>query len=310
MKNYILTTLVILTFIFNGQRANAQIGPITEICLVTVDTTSSYNIIVWDRTAQISNLTIDSIKIYRTSILNGDSLIATVDFDSLSQYEDHGANPNLQSWKYRISGVDSLGNEGPMSLPHRTMHFSLLAQGDSIKLLWTPYVGKSLNHYRCWADSTGSTNWDLVNSTTNATDTSWWDNMAPIDWSNLDYLVDVDWNFTCTSTKQQSHNTTRSNRATMSGQTPTKVDVHTIENIKVYPNPTNSEAKVVFSSPQLTDLNITVVDINGKIVQEVKNLIVYGQNTYQLNTTQLVPGVYSVIFTTSDSVYSTRMIKL
>ena len=302
---FLLFLLFIINFI-----GFSQVGPVTDICLVTVDTASTHNIIVWERSSQISNIPIDSIKIYRTSVLNGDSLIATVSYDSLSEYHDYDADPNLKAWQYRIAGVDSLGVEGAMSAPHRTIHFSLWSSGDSIKLKWTPYVGKSLNFYRCWADSTGSANWNLVNSTTNSADTSWWDHSTPADWSNLDYLVDVDWTFVCTSTqKQQSHNTTRSNRATMSGQTPNRIRENTFKNLLVYPNPVENNLTINFSSVILSNLVVKVVDINGKIIINLPNIIAYGNNSYSIDVSNLHSGIYSIVVQNGENYVTQRFIK-
>lgn len=304
---------LVFLFVFLGiiQNHNAQTGPLTEICLVTVDTSSSYNIIVWERSAQSSTAQIDSIKIYRQGILNNDSLIATVNYDSLSEYHDHNANPNIKGWQYKISGVDINGIEGPLSAPHRTMHFSLLAQADSIRLRWTPYLGKSLNFYRCWADSTGTSTWGLVNSTPTSADTSWWDNSTPTDWTNLEYLVDVDWSYVCTSTlKQQSHNTTRSNRVIIGGQSTSGVTENAIKNISLFPNPSTDHLTLTFASPQLSELSILLVSIEGKIVKREPNMWVYGSNRYTIDLSNLTNGVYTVLFKTKNGIISKRFIKL
>ena len=135
--------LFLSLFLFNSI-AHAQTGPSTNICLVTVDTTFTHNVIVWERASQASAIPIDSIRIYRAKLLGGDTLVGSVHWDSVSQFRDYSADPNLRPYRYRISGVDSQGLEGPLSLPHQTIHFAILEQGDSIRLRWTKYMGENI----------------------------------------------------------------------------------------------------------------------------------------------------------------------
>ena len=144
MKN-VLLLLPLFLFNFNGM---AQVGPLTNICLVTVDTTFTHNVVVWERGSQTSANPIDSIKIYRSKLLGGDTLVGSVHWDSVSQFRDYSADPNLRPYRYRISGVDDQGDEGSKSLPHQTIHFAILEQGDSIRLRWTKYMGQSINYYK------------------------------------------------------------------------------------------------------------------------------------------------------------------
>lgn len=302
----------ITLFIFLGLfLSNYSQGPQTQICLVTVDTSSTYNIIVWERASQTSSVPIDSIKIYREGILLPDSLIATVDYNALSEYHDTTANPNIKGWRYKISGVDANGVEGPLSAAHRTIHFSLWGQADSIRLRWTPYVGKTLNFYRCWADSTGSASWGLVNSTPTSADTSWWDNATPTNWSNLEYLVDVDWSYVCTSTlKQQSHNTTRSNRAIMAGSPSAEIKENPITNISLFPNPSVDRVTLMFSSTQLSELSISLINIEGKVIKTEPKIFVYGQNQYVFDLTNIPKGIYTIVLKNNYGIESKRFIKL
>ena len=102
MKNlYLLLAASLMVF---SQNVQAQ-GPQTNICLVTVNEASSHNIIVWDRDDQTSVNPIDSIRIYREDGQNNYNLVGAVDYDNLSEFQDPSANPNTQSYSYKIKGV-------------------------------------------------------------------------------------------------------------------------------------------------------------------------------------------------------------
>jgi len=153
-----------LSLVVGSVTANAQSGPVTEICIATPDVTLSHNIIVWERASQTSAAPIDSIRIYYMDVTGADVLIGTVDYDSLSLFEHFQADINLRSWTYKIQGVDINGLVGPKSTSHSTIHLSVQnTTGVDPELIWTPYVGNTISTYECWSDSLGIDDYELVN---------------------------------------------------------------------------------------------------------------------------------------------------
>jgi hypothetical protein len=305
MKLKILT-LSIFTFMLNF--SNWAQGPITEICLATVDTTSTYNIITWERSAQSSTLAIDSMLIYRRVIGGNDSLIATVEYDSLSEYHDMTANPNLRAYMYRIAGKDIAGTVGPMSLPARTIHFVVVenAMGE-FWLKWTPYVGKPIDFYQCWDLVQGSAP-DLINSTSNNTDTAWSFSGA-VPQTDYEMKVDVSWTSGCTSTKA-NHNTTRSNQAggLFVGDDASGVDENSIQEVYFAPNPTSGNSTLVFSSLSWSPIKVSIMDMQGRIVYRQAPIKVLGQYTMDLDLSGLSNGLYNVIID-NGTINSYRLMK-
>ncbi len=308
MKN-VLLLLPLFLFNFN---AIAQVGPSTNICLVTVDTTFTHNVVVWERGSQTSANPIDSIKIYRVTLLGGDTLVGSVHWDSLSQFRDYSADPGLRPYRYRISGIDDQGVEGPMSLPHQTIHFAIMEQGDSIRLRWTKYMGQPINYYNCWIDSAGSIpGFDWVNSTSNNADTTWWDNDTPGDWTSLCYLVDVNWSNQCSATKAQDHNTTRSNRATSVSPNPNSIyEGPTIKELAVYPNPINETTKLVFSSKSWSPIAVFITDVMGRQIKQFPSIKVLGQHQINIDLERYNSGMYNVVLIQNNRVYSKALFKL
>ncbi len=63
-------------------------------------------------------------------------LIGTTDSDSLSFYHDVYSDPQIRSWRYKISAVDNCGNESNLSDEHKTIHLTAnLGVGNVVNLI-------------------------------------------------------------------------------------------------------------------------------------------------------------------------------
>ncbi|MGM0477861.1 MAG: T9SS type A sorting domain-containing protein [Bacteroidota bacterium] len=294
MKNLYLLLAAALMIV--SQSLFAQ-GPQTEICIATVNEASSHNIIVWDRDDQVSADPIDSIRIYRDDGQNTYNLIATVDYDNLSEFQDLSANPNAQSYSYKIQGVDVNGVAGPLSARASTIHLTLEEVNGELGLYWTDYEGSTpFNYYRCWEIFDLSTNdKDLINSTQGMNTTDWLYTNADTSLS-YEIMVDMDELSTpCQSTKED-YNTPRSNRSIFNpGGGTSSVDENSIQNIKLYPNPSNGNTTLTLSSTVWKNIDVKIVDISGKTVAKVEPMKVLGQSNIDLPTQGLEQGIYNVV---------------
>ncbi len=293
MKNlYLLLAASLMVF---SQNVQAQ-GPQTNICLVTVNEASSHNIIVWDRDDQTSVNPIDSIRIYREDGQNNYNLVGAVDYDNLSEFQDPSANPNTQSYSYKIKGVDENGNVGPFSNKASTIHLSLTQIGSDLELAWTNYEGgASFNFYRCWNILDFSTNDKVnINETQGMNTTSW---MFPSIDTNQSYEIMVDMdelNTPCQSTKED-YNSPRSNRSIYNPDGTNSLSEDNLKNIKLYPNPSTGQTTLSLSSNIWKTIDITIIDVSGKVVAKMKPVKALGQTNIPLNTSELDQGIYSVI---------------
>ncbi len=110
-----------------------------EICVVTVDSASEYNLVVWEKPIDPS---IREFNIYRQSDVIGIyNLIGVVSYDSLSVFVDSTALPREHEDYYKISVTDTCGNESELSPYHKTMYVGISSGPDSSYVLeWTPYL--------------------------------------------------------------------------------------------------------------------------------------------------------------------------
>lgn len=116
-----------------------------EICIVTVDSVSGKNQIVWEKQ---SGAGIDSFVIYRETAVSGVyDAIAEQAFAEFSTFIDTGSNPQQISNRYKISTINICGESG-LSTPHKTIHLtSNVGINNEVNLIWTPYEGFNYSTY-------------------------------------------------------------------------------------------------------------------------------------------------------------------
>ena len=264
-----------------------------EVCVVTVDSTSTKNVIVWEK--PIAN-GISHFNVYR-DVVGTYTYVDSIPYDSLSQYEDvtGGVNPQVTQYRYKISVVDSCGNESDLSDFHQTIHLNAPnLVGNTADLVWQAYGGFTSNYYyRILRDSTGTNDWEVVDSV--SLTTLVYTDIAVPNTSNISYLVQIATPNTCTATKAQDHNTTRSNRASIAA--PNAINENALELITVNPNPSNG----IFSINVKSDnWSYFLLDMNGKLIMNERA----SANTAEVNIESLEAGIYMIqISVEGQSIY-------
>ena len=269
-------------------------APVVPICLVTVDSQSTYNNIVWKRP---HTTLIDSFYIYRELTTNVYTKIAAVSYASAGFYQDYTANPNSTYYGYKISILDTCGVESSLSPYHSTIHLENLGNGN---LLWNLYeIENSSNpviSYNIYKDPYNDGNFVAIGlvpgNNTTFTDVNY--NAFP----NAAYVVDVNWGIYCGDF--QDVNTTRSNIrhiAEIQGLT----SGTNSDNIKLYPNPADKSATLSFE-PSVIVKSIKIFNALGQVVQ-IKNddFPINGSRFVELNLESLAAGVYTVNIETTDA---------
>lgn len=254
-----------------------------EICLITVDTSTNTNLLVWEK--PITN-DIAYFNIYRETSTSGVyQLIDTVNYTSLSQFTDPVADPSVRSWRYKISAVDACNVEGQVSDFHKTIHLSInLGLGGVYNLLWDEYEGFTYPEFRILRH-TNPGGWIVLDQLP-TTDFSYTD--TPPTTNELDYFIEIVPQDTCSSTKINDFNSSRSNRERGSlSVNPNSINESALENsFLVYPNPANESMNIENFTTQIVTLVIT--DISGKIIGQRK--IQAGLSSF--NTTSWDNGLY------------------
>ncbi len=178
-----------------------------ELCLITVDSLTGNNLLVWEKPFNKGAITV--FNIYREdNVQNQFNYIASVPYDSLSEYLDPGADPQIRSWKYKISVEDSCGNESEISDFHKTIHLVLSTFGGDNFLSWDRYEGAVYFSYNIWRFS-DQTDWVKIDSLPGNVQS--YTDLSPTG-TNLNYFVEAVTENSCTSEKAKTYGTTRSNK--------------------------------------------------------------------------------------------------
>lgn len=262
---------------------NLKTAPSTpEICLVTVDSLSTHNIIVWDKTAITGA---SAFKIYREDVTNVYTLIATVPYDSLSEYHDLAANPNTTTKRYKLSAIDSCGQESGMSNYHNTIYIVNSGLG---QYTWNPLYtiensGNPVDNYVLMRDDNSNGNWALITTTAGTQNTLVDPNYASF--PNASYRVETLWNRNCLSTRG-AINTSRSNI-----KSPTSlIGINSLEGnmeITTFPNPFTSSLNFE-SAIYMDKVSIELYNSIGQLVYKGN----HSGNKINIQLPELANGLY------------------
>lgn len=265
---------------------------ITEICVVTVDTGSTHNMVIWEKPAAPN---LDHFRIYR-DVVGTWYHIGDVPYDSLSQFVDttFGIDPNATSYQYAISSVDTCGNESDLSAHHQTMHLTQnMGLGGEANLIWDNYEGFGFIFYRIMRD-TGNGVFAVLDSVT-ATNTTYTDWNAPNNQTR--YRIQIVLDQQCVSSRA-NHNTTRSNRTqppSNGGGGSTDIVEVLVGDVSVYPNPSKGNVSIDLSSQTNLDAMISLYGMDGRLIKQFNKTIFEGDNQIQLNLDMLERGMYQLL---------------
>ncbi len=251
--------------------------PATPICMVTVDSISNRNIIVWEK--PVSPL-INQFVIYKESAVAGTyDMIGTSGYNDFSTFADTNSNPAIKSYRYKLGFTDTAGHIFPAGDLHQTIHLSInQGVGNSWNLIWTDYIGFNVGSYNIYR-GTNPANMVLITSIS-ASFNSYTDLDVPAGY--IYYMVEVVNPNGCNPTlKSNSYSNSRSNIATNKSL---GLDKHA-ENfdVTVYPNPVNDQ------------LNLTLAgsEVSSPKIVELRDFL--GQVVYSHTTTSSEPGLnYSI----------------
>ncbi|MFY7991567.1 MAG: T9SS type A sorting domain-containing protein [Fluviicola sp.] len=238
----------------------ASLPDAATICLVTVDTATNTNLVVWEK--PITN-SIDHFNIYReTSQAGLYQLIGQVPYADESIYNDLVASPSVRSWRYKISSVDACGNESEISEHHKTIHLVInQGLGTDYNLSWDSYEGFTYSSFEIFR-YTDVDGWNQI--TTMPTSLFTYTDTPPTE-NGLTYIVVVDAPQICTTAKAQDFNTTRSNKDRGALAAPQGISEDALQNsVIIYPSPANEQVSI--QNENTVAVAYSILDMEGRVV--------------------------------------------
>ena len=275
---------------------NPVLPPIKPICLVTVDTLTNENIIVWEK--PVSTF-IAGFNIYRESSQQGVyQKIAYSPYANVSTYYDPNVDPQSKWSRYRISMLDICGTEGPVSPDHKTMHLAIQSSTPtSTTLIWDSYVGYPFSYYNIYRKDSLTGIWMLIGATPSNI-TTYKDVSFPQTGDTIYYHVDVDHpggdcnasikGFDPLATSVKSGKSNSSDRLAPGGSSINELAMD--NRVVVYPNPSNGLFTVELKGISASEIKI--FNVLGEAVKTISP--VSGKKKIEVNMDEQGEGMYYV----------------
>jgi hypothetical protein len=266
-----------------------------NICMVTVDTTSSHNEILWNKEEFMYPANITGFNIYKV-VGSNDSLIGFVPLDSLSSFIDTTSNPNVTAVEYKVAVTDTCGTEGPRSSVHQTIHLIANQGLGQINLQWNSYAGNWVNNYELWR-YTGTSGWVMLNGTINPNTNSWSDLSAPMGDTTLGYYIATTFGTGCEPTRALI-STSRSNiKNPIAPESGVGIEEQINTQVSIYPNP----AKDLLNADLRKLKGQTVLHIYNSIGQLVFEKNCFGGTLQAIEVGAFSNGLYTLEILNSDA---------
>ncbi|MGP8217580.1 MAG: T9SS type A sorting domain-containing protein [Bacteroidia bacterium] len=266
--------------------------PPISICMVTVDPASNHNFVIWDKSTSTG---IASYNIYKETTVPGlFNKIGNVPSDSLCTYVDLPSDPEVQSWRYEISQVDSCGFESPLSPPHKTMHLTInQGVGNVFNLIWDNYEGLPFNYYIVYRDSipgiaTDSVGYVVNNGTYTFTNTVW---TLGHSWY---YHMGINNPGGCTpAIEGVNYNSSKSNTGNYTFVNVGIASVNgDLSSLAVYPNPTRGTVNFTLDLANTQNIELKLYNTLGQVMLTTNYGRISGHISKQIDLSGLSKGVY------------------
>lgn len=271
---------------------------VPSLCMVTCNSNSTYNVVYWDKTVYSD---VDSFLIYREVMPGSYARIASVSYDSLSEFVDTAqsmgpanGDPNEASYRYKMQILFNCGSFSAMSPYHRTIHIEDSGAGEFSWALRYEIEGapNPVTNYVLICDTLDVDVWTPV-AVVSPTDTLAVDPNFATHAAIANWRVKTAWPITCTSTRA-TVNTTRSNIKNASMTTgiagPNLSDL-----VQLFPNPANDQITLMLSDA-ITKGSISIFNMTGQLVYEAQVTGVLGVVTVKhIDITHFSSGLYSIM---------------
>ena len=255
------------------------------VCMITVDTISNNNMIIWEKTPGIG---IESFRIYRATSVPGIYFhIATQPYDSLSMFIDTVASTDIHAWKYKLATVDSCGNESSFIAAHKSIHLITEVKANwDVHLQWDDYIGFPYNDFYInrYHISTG---WEVIDTVSKFVH-FYIDANAPN--GNVGYSITVPSPSDCEPTRV-GVNTSRSNIRNQSLAAPNGWNENeNILSLNIFPNPAMNEVNISLENYLGGDFDLKLYNSIGELILVQK----INSNLKRIDTKEIPNGVYTI----------------
>ena len=269
-----------------SELSHCGIPPVENICYIEFDTTTSKNSINWTTNLPVN---VDSIRIFRELSTNVWSLIGSVSSNQ-NHFIDLNSNPFNQSYSYKITTIDTCGNESDSSLYHTTITLlSTYDQGtNTYGFAWSAYQGIAISNYYLYGIMANGTK-TLIGSLPG--------NQYFYNYTNpysgfVKYFIGFN---TPTCTNKTNH-LVKSNYVQSATSIAENVEINNL--VSFYPNPVTNNLQI---QTNLQINKIEIADITGRIF--------YTTTCKTIDCRGFENGIYFVTIETKEGVTAKKFVK-
>jgi len=274
-----------------------------QICMVLVDSLEQKNLVVWERTPCVG---IDSFFVYREHIsTNNYILIGKTAFEDPTYWIDMDSEPLIHSDKYKITVLDTCGNESYLenSTAHKTILLTVSenVQDGGFSLIWNHYEGYNFGTYRIYR-GTGPADLAELNSIPYDIGTTIYNDInAPV--GNTFYQI--------AAIKPDGICSPDMGGKVMSGpfsQSLSNLDddyatqdiiPEEVPEYMIFPNPFTSETTIKFKNPGMDNFTLKISNITGQIVRIYTNI---KTDRITVKRNDLPAGIYTFKLTGNNGI--------
>jgi len=268
-----------------------------QICMVTVDTLTGENLVVWEPT---QNENIAEYIVYRESFVSGIyDVLGAVSASNLTVFTDATADPMSQPYKYKVTIRDACDNlsEIDSCYYHKTIHLQTsLGSPNGYNLEWTEYEGFPYSTYNIYGRETGIGSFTLVHQSANGIN-SWTDGTTV---PSMEYRIAVEKAVPCLSNKvtggPYSHSLSNLDDYSIG----TSVNNFEQTGIYLYPNPSTG----IFTIRGEDITKITITDLNGKTILVIKDITEFNN----IDLSKQAKGIYMVKILKNDNIIMQKVV--
>jgi|GEM_PF-960619 len=258
------------------------IPPTPPICMVTVDSTLSHNLLIWEKT-NLNMAAIDSFVVYREANSNIYQRIGAVSKSALSSFDDFSADPAVKGYRYKLRCKNIHGALSLLSAYNNSIYLSNVGADFS----WTPYLVENsqgyVSSYNVLRDDNSTGNFQIIGNTS-VNQLAYTDaNFAS--YPNAQYYVEALLTAGSCQPTRSGFSGSRSNVKHFGISGIQQLNDHQV--ISIYPNPAGNTLNVtgITSKTMLRLYNIV-----GELVLEKEV-----DNNIAINTSQLNEGIYTLL---------------
>jgi hypothetical protein len=260
------------------------LDPIT-LCMSTVNDVNGKVLCIWEKPVLDY---ISYFNIYRENSVAGQyDYWFSRPYDSTSQWTDLTANPQIRGWRYKVTYVDTCGNESPFGTNHKTIHaYTSAGLSGGVNISWDHYEGFNFPTFYIerYHISTGWITIDSIPSTLH----SYFDTTTLT--GTLEYAINIQAPNTCDPTRV-GVNTSRSNVRNQPTATPNEIKENKdILSFNVYPNPAKDEVFISIENKEAGEFELKIFNTIGELILVQK----INSSNQRIDTKEIPNGFYTL----------------